>query len=636
MHSSTQSNAPSLQTNELLDKIHHKSPLGYLLRYFLSIAVVAMAIGIRLLLEVWCGTGLPIYSMFYPAVMSVALLVGFGPGLLATILSGLAALYWLLPPVGQLAVTKTTDRLGLALFIGMGLFMSLIAELYRRNREKLAIVARDTALRENEKWLALAASATQIGMFDLNIVKDKVLWTQTHAAIFGYAPATNIGTNAADPPFTNAATEHDNSKWLDRVHPEDRLRVEEESRRCMQERKPVDIQYRIIWPDSSLHWVETKGVYQYENDGTATRMFGVVREITERKRLELELLESRAQYYNLVEKTPDLITRVDSEGRFTYLNQAAVNVYRLEPHECIGRLAFETIHPDDRESTIAAFQTWLQENKDTLTHENRLVGFDGQGYCHVVWTIRAERDEDGNVTGFASTARDITELKQSELDLRKYSHRLIELEENLRKQLATDLHDEIGRDLTAINMYLTCISNSLPDESNNKIKEITENAGRLVSKISSSVRGIMSSLRPPVLEDFGLQASLRWHTDIFSTQTGIAVSIQADDTFPRLQVEKEMALFRIVQEAIMNVAKHADALSATITLRCNNGKVLLMVADDGKGFAASSSTPSWGLKIMRERAELIGGSFQVDSVPGRGTVVSVNLPFAEAKLQKTI
>ncbi|HIJ80554.1 MAG TPA: PAS domain S-box protein [Desulfuromonadales bacterium] len=136
--------------------------------------------------------------------------------------------------------------------------------------------------------------------------------------------------------------------------------------------------------------------------------------INERHQAELELQESQKQYRNLVEGTPDLITRVDMERRLIFVNHAAMKFYGLPPEGCVGRMAFDFIHPDDRESTIAAFNTWIQSGEEVFTHENRQVGIGGPDHYHMVWTIRAERDEKGALTGFASTARDITDSKHNQ------------------------------------------------------------------------------------------------------------------------------------------------------------------------------------------------------------------------------
>jgi len=220
--------------------------------------------------------------------------------------------------------------------------------------------------------------------------------------------------------------------------------------------------------------------------------------------------------------------------------------------------------------------------------------------------------------------------KQAEETLRSYARRLIEMEENLRKKLATELHDEIARDLTVLGMNFSIISSGLPDDVPNNLPARIEDSARLIEGISRTTRNIMASLRPPVLDDYGLVSALRWHSELFSARTGIEVSLLNDDSFPRLQPEVELALFRIAQEALMNTAKHADARIVTITLGCDQGKTRFTIVDDGKGFnpptASGLQASGWGMTIMRERAELVGGTFTFDSLPGQGTTVTVEIP----------
>ena len=215
--------------------------------------------------------------------------------------------------------------------------------------------------------------------------------------------------------------------------------------------------------------------------------------------------------------------------------------------------------------------------------------------------------------------------------LRNYARRVVEMEEELRIKLATELHDEIGRDLTVIGMNLAIINEAMADDAPINLKKMIQDAGKSIKEVSRSVRGIMSSLRPPVLDDFGLLSALRWHADHFSKRTGMSIHIEAEETFPRLKVENETALFRIAQEALMNAAKHADSPVVTIRLHNNENVIELAIADEGKGRATASSLHNqdgigWGMKIMRERAELIGGHFFVVSIPEKGTVVSVLVP----------
>ncbi|MBV5341568.1 MAG: sensor histidine kinase, partial [Deltaproteobacteria bacterium] len=226
---------------------------------------------------------------------------------------------------------------------------------------------------------------------------------------------------------------------------------------------------------------------------------------------------------------------------------------------------------------------------------------------------------------------DITTRKQAEEDLSSYAKRLIEMEESLRKKLATELHDDIGRNLTAIGMNLAIINSNVADGIPDIISARIHDSERLVKEITNTARALMVSLRPPVLDDFGLPAAIRWHADLFAKRTGIAVTVEANEHFPRLETEQELALFRITQEALMNAAKHAHSDRVTVELQKDQSKIELKVVDQGKGCEPASrqyqqESSGWGMKIMRERAELVGGQFQIKSAPHKGTVVSVVLP----------
>jgi PAS domain S-box-containing protein len=150
-----------------------------------------------------------------------------------------------------------------------------------------------------------------------------------------------------------------------------------------------------------------------------------IRDITERKRADQALQASRKQYMDLVEGTSDLITRVDQEGRLVFVNHAANEIYGLAERDCIGRLAFDFIHPDDRVMTMAAFTDWLKSDKSVFRHENRQVSINGQVHL-MAWSIRAEYDDAGQVSGFAGTARDVTEKRRAEKERANLENQLLQ------------------------------------------------------------------------------------------------------------------------------------------------------------------------------------------------------------------
>ena len=241
----------------------------------------------------------------------------------------------------------------------------------------------------------------------------------------------------------------------------------------------------------------------------------------------------------------------------------------------------------------------------------------------------ALRNASGLIEGLRGTVQDITERKVGEESLKMYARRLIALEEELRKRISRELHDDVGQELTALGLNLAHLAHTLPDESGELQTTLADSRG-LVKEVSRSVRNLMAELRPSQLDEYGLASAIRSYGEQFSQRTGSAVVTEVAPRFPRLSQRNEVALFRIVQEALNNISKHASASSVSISLEGDSTFVRLCITDDGKGFlpqgAVTNPTGSgWGLTIMRERAELAGGRFQLVTATDQGTSVIVEI-----------
>ena len=237
------------------------------------------------------------------------------------------------------------------------------------------------------------------------------------------------------------------------------------------------------------------------------------------------------------------------------------------------------------------------------------------------------QDGSGNVAGVAS---DITERKEAEETRKKYAQRLISMEEDLRKRISSELHDDIGQVLAVLGLNLGNISNCLPEDAGVELRSRLEESRQLTKEVNRTVRHLMGELRPLLLDDFGLAEAIRLHLAQYAERTGLSITVQVDPDFPRLGARKEVALFRIAQEALHNVAKHAAGTKVSVLLRSAGGLVRLFITDDGKGFVPLAGAPvatgsGWGITIMRERAEQAGGKFRLDSAPGDGTTIVVEL-----------
>ena len=294
------------------------------------------------------------------------------------------------------------------------------------------------------------------------------------------------------------------------------------------------------------------------------------------------------------------------------------------------------VHPDDlarvREHARAA-----RENAKEPEFDYRLLSPDrGVIYIHVKGAI--DRDSLGAPVRMLITAVDITERKQQEREMKAnrerleaLSHRLIDVEEQERGRLARELHDEIGQALTAVKLNLHSVSRLSQDAA---IDEQISDSIAIVDGAVVEVRNMALDLRPSLLDDLGLEAALEWYTDQQAKRAGIKAHFKADEIRSRPAAATETACFRIAQEAITNVVRHAQATSVTVTLRDSDSGLELSIQDDGVGFDLASAT-EWtpelghlGLAGMRERVAIAGGKLTVESSKGQGTMVRAGFPTA--------
>jgi len=228
-------------------------------------------------------------------------------------------------------------------------------------------------------------------------------------------------------------------------------------------------------------------------------------------------------------------------------------------------------------------------------------------------------------------------LRLSEKRLRELASRLQKAEETERKRIAAELHDACGQNLTALSINLNIIQNQLPAGTLEKVgPRLSESVG-LVEEIAKLVRNVMDDLRPDVLDNYGLVAALRWYGAQFGKRTGMPVSVLGEDLLSRLPEAVESALFRISQEALTNIAKHAEAKGVVLLIEKTDNLVCLTIKDDGRGFDLSPSQKSgkrtgWGQLIMKERAQAVGGQCHIESETGKGTRIVVEVKVEEDEI----
>jgi PAS domain S-box-containing protein len=288
------------------------------------------------------------------------------------------------------------------------------------------------------------------------------------------------------------------------------------------------------------------------------------------------------------------------------------------------------IHEEDQ---LLVRQTLLGaiDQKAQRDIEHRIRAADGTTrWVHTI-VQASSAEKDAPVSG---TMMDITEQKNTEHALRAsaeqltaLSRRLVDVQESERRKLSRALHDRVGQNLTALNINLDILRTGLASHGPPEHRSRLSDCSALLESTVDSIENVMSELRPPMLDDYGLLPALRWYAKDFSERAAIQVEVVGDDQVERLAPEIEITLFRIVQEALVNVAKHAQATHVRIELDQMNEQCTIKVRDNGIGMAGSRRhRPGLGMVTMRERAQAIGGRFDVHSVPASGTQISVEIP----------
>jgi two-component system sensor histidine kinase UhpB len=267
--------------------------------------------------------------------------------------------------------------------------------------------------------------------------------------------------------------------------------------------------------------------------------------------------------------------------------------------------------------------------------EDRLVGIRG---ALVDITDRVHADQE--LHAYRDQLEQLVEQRTAELRtvnerLALLSHRLMHAQEDERRRIARELHDEIGQGLTALRMSLQAAGRAHPVRMPH-----LEDGVRIAEHTLQQVRDLSLDLRPSLLDDLGLVPALRWYLDRQGQRTGLVIEFDADPTEERLSPDLEVACFRLVQEALTNVARHSHASRVQVGLRRHDGELMLTVQDDGVGFDVLTTLEdavhgqSIGLLGMQERAQLAGGRMEIDSAEGQGTLIAACFPLTTSSAAK--
>jgi PAS domain S-box-containing protein len=351
-------------------------------------------------------------------------------------------------------------------------------------------------------------------------------------------------------------------------------------------------------------------------------------DLTEIQRTETQLRASIAQWHSLAMDSPDVIMTLDHSGKISFVNMP---LWGSSVTALVGTSIFDYVPETARLKMRRHLELTFRSGKRSACEING-VNNDWQSWYSI--TFGPGNISDGTTAATTALIRNITEHKRTEEifrasadELRRLTARAEAIREEERTRLAREIHDELGQALTILKLDLSWLHQNLAGP-NPKLRKRLKSMIEHVDHTIESVRRISSELRPSILDDAGLVAAIEWQAAEVQKRTGVRIRIDSNSEMTELQPETSVTAFRIVQEALTNVLRHAQASRVQISLKKEADALRISVADNGRGMTQEqmSASNSLGIVGMNERIAKMGGDFAISSRPGKGTRLDMIIP----------
>jgi PAS domain S-box-containing protein len=361
------------------------------------------------------------------------------------------------------------------------------------------------------------------------------------------------------------------------------------------------------------------------------------------KKFRDKLKQSEERYRDLIENSSEIIYQTNRKRFFVGTNRTMLDKLGYLTEELLRMRMDDIVPASEREKMIKHTQKVVENGNDSI--ETMFLSKKGK-IIHVEINANAMYDSQGNFIQARAFVRDITERKKAEAaekhgkDLQLLSSQIISVQEEERRRISRELHDDAGQALTAMKINLEMLEKEIPESSTNIRKRLTETK-QLLTHTLKEVRSLSFELRPSLLDHFGILSAIRGYSKNFSERTNINVEVHGKNITERFPPEIEILFYRCAQEALTNVAKHSEAKSVTIDIVQYENKLHMKIKDSGNGFDVNRhfekniNGSSLGLFGMRERAALLGGKLKIHSERNKGTELEILAPFKFNTIKNT-
>jgi PAS domain S-box-containing protein len=407
----------------------------------------------------------------------------------------------------------------------------------------------------------------------------------------------------------------------------------------------TDIPYRFVKKNGETIEVLLSAITDSDEQRQSFRSLAVSIDVTKRNKAERALkqakeelsaysktLESQVrkrtrEISGILKYSPAVIYIKNADGKYNMVNSRFEELFGVRSAEIQGKTDREFLAPDIAEQFFKNDDQVLRLKQSIQVEEHLLIDGAKKTYLNNKFPLY---DGKGQVTGVCGIATDVSALKKAQEQLRRLSASIMNGQEKERAYLARELHDELGQVLTALRMDAVWIRNRVHG-SDAAVARRALTMCELIDKTIEEVRGLAIRLRPGVLDHLGLVEAIEWYTADFEKRYDITCVFEHTDG-PEIRGNIATAAYRITQEALTNVARHASATRAEVALTFNEGRLMLTISDDGKSFAPETLGEADGLGManMRERANLVGGVFDVEAGSGKGTRIFFEVPLTES------